>query len=88
MNQALAKRFKVVEVSDNSNSFGLKGHILMAPDGETWEAGKTTQFAHRVGEIVTLAKSGDGDFNWAYKGFEIPSLIGKAPNELVSKFWP
>lgn len=53
------KEFTVVAVSSNTNSFGLKSILLLAPDGEGWEILKSpyNDGPLRKGDVVT--RTGD-----------------------------
>ena len=82
-----SKEFKVASVSDNANSFGLRGHVLVAEDGEAWEVGITGQFAKKHGETVRLNLDHDGTPDWAWFGAEIPRKLPDAPRNVVNEVW-
>ena len=46
------KTFAVAARSTNTNSFGLRGFIFVADDGEAWEAASGFK-DHQVGDRVT-----------------------------------
>lgn len=51
------KSFVVVRRSSNTNSFGLRNHVLIARDGEAWELLRSVGPWHPdwpVGEVVTV----------------------------------
>lgn len=83
------KVFKVFTVSSNTNSFGLYGHILVAKDGETWQAGASMYNKKTKGDLVQLyyTKAGGSEFNWALAQFEIPEKLPNCPNELIEEIW-
>jgi hypothetical protein len=81
------KNFRVVSVSDNANSFGLHGHILIAEDGEAWEAGAGTFHGHKKGDTLRLSADRDGEYDWAHHGFEIPRRLPDAPRNVVNEVW-
>ena len=85
------KRFKVVSVSSNTNSFGLSGIVLVAEDGEAFEAAHNQHVAPLAkGGLVTLSirqpgATGTDRYGWA--GFEIPRRLPAAPAEVVREAW-
>ena len=84
------KDFKVVTVSTNTNSFGLYGHILMAEDGESWEAGANELNKRNQGDIVTIfyeGPEGNQSPNFARANFEIPEQKPTAPKNVISEVW-
>lgn len=81
------KSFKVASVSDNANGFGLRGHVLVAEDGEAWEVGITGQFARKQGETVRLNLDREGQPDWAFFGAEIPRKLPNAPRNVVNEIW-
>jgi hypothetical protein len=83
----LAKLFKVASVSSNANSFGLRGMILMAQDGEAWEVGANALNVKQKGAIVAVEIVNDQPA-WATLGYEIPRELGKAPAKVVREVWP
>jgi hypothetical protein len=89
--QPTSKRFRLVTISSNTNSFGLHNHIFVAPDGEAWQAaayrgpgGKTIT----VGDILTVPCE-NGEPNFAKIGYEIaePAPQGRAPIGVVRELW-
>ena len=78
--------FKAASVSDNTNSFGLRGVILMARDGEAFEVGITSQFAPKKGDLVRVPYD-EGGYVWGYVHVEIPRCLGKAPKGVVAEVW-
>lgn len=79
------KQFKVASVSENTNSFGLYGMILMALDGETWEVGVNYLNKKTKGEMVFVPMGATGLLTFATLGFEIPHSLGKAPPNVVAE---
>jgi hypothetical protein len=86
------KRFKVVSVSSNQNSFGLAGVILLALDGEAWEVGanhldKPVKGAE-IWASLTVNEAGERlGITWAGKSFEIPRQLPKAPQAVILEAW-
>lgn len=81
-----AKDFKVVAVSKNTNSFGLHGVVMIAEDGEGWEAAHGPLELPEQGDILQVSMD-DGGLNWAAVGFEIPRRLPQAPKDVVSQVW-
>jgi|TARA_Y100000034_G_scaffold135146_1_gene205884 hypothetical protein len=77
----MSKEFKVAAVSDNTNSFGLYGMVLVAKDGESWKAGANSINVPKKGDVVTL------DESWAKLGFEIPEQMNYAPPHVIKLIW-
>jgi hypothetical protein len=82
----VVKVFKVVSVSGNRNSFGLKGMILIAPDGETWEVAASEINCKTQGECVRVPVVGRIR-TFAALGFEIPKRLPDAPADVVAAVW-
>jgi hypothetical protein len=91
------KNFTVASVSSNENSFGLTGVILVAPDGEAFEAATYAMgdFAIRKGESVALPVSnpdarGLDRYSWvsaAGRTFEIPRQLDAAPADVLMELF-
>jgi len=75
----MSKKFKVVTVSENTNSFGLYGMVLMAKDGEAWQVGANSINVKKKGDVITLENS------WAEHGFEIPEKLDNAPESVIQE---
>ncbi len=77
------KTFAVAARSTNTNSFGLRGFIFVADDGEAWEAASGFK-DHRVGDRVTVpVVNGEADF----VGYECQRPFLKAPPDAVQAIW-
>ena len=86
---AQTKQFKVAAVSDNTNSFGLYGVVLVARDGQAFEVGKSMYGATPLwplGHVLTLEVH-KGNFNFAARGIEIPRQLPTAPPKLIKALW-
>jgi len=81
------KLFKVVTVSSNANSFGLQGVILMARDGEAYEAAHSAQGLPTKGETVAMPMDENGQIAWAAAGYEIPRKLPAPPSQVISEVW-
>lgn len=97
--QPVAKLFKVACVSKNQNSFGLTGIVLVAADGEAFEAASYTLgegFAVNRGDCFTLRvsnphASGTDCYSWVStsgRTFEIPRAMTKAPADVIAELFP
>jgi len=82
----MSKQFKVVAVSTNTNSFGLRGMVLMAKDGEAWQVGANDINIKKKGDIVTLEMD-SVDVIFANLGFEIPVKLLNAPESVINEVW-
>jgi hypothetical protein len=82
-----AKHFMVVTVSKNMNSFGLKGMILMARDGETWQVGVNHMRVKKPGDLLRVPYSRSSGPEWFVLGYEIPEKLPKAPGRVASEVW-
>jgi len=88
----MKKLFLVASVSSNCNSFGLRGMILMARDGETWQVGANSLNVKEKGDALAVPMTPakmftyDGDLaNWSGFGFEIPRRLPDAPSNVVEE---
>jgi hypothetical protein len=94
------KRFRLADISRNTNSFGLRGCILVAQDGEAWEVGSNDVNCPQRGKDywapVPLPENRGGRAQdevtaeaWAGRGWEIPRrLIPNAPQAVIDIAWP
>jgi hypothetical protein len=81
------KTFRVVAISSNTNSFGLKQVILMAPDGITFKACKYGPFIPSKGSDLSIDtkvdnETGQATYNFAAAGFEIHEKMPNAPQKV------
>lgn len=81
------KEFKVASVSSNYNAFGLKGIIVLARDGEAYEAAANDLNVKPKGAVVRVPVRG-GVASFVKLGWEIPrKLDAVAPPAVVSEVW-
>lgn len=89
MSQQVKQKAKVVSVSDNTNSFGLHGVIIMTKGGGTWELGIGSLYLPKKGDEITIRV-------WAQTGnlagvdgitYEIPRRLGNAPDKVIAEVW-
>jgi len=91
---AYQKEFKVIAVSTNTNSFGLHNVVMVARDGESWQAGANYLNVPKEGAIVTLTfrNTADGFGLRKYPDFpfscEIPERKEDANKLLLKEFFP
>jgi hypothetical protein len=80
------KRYKLVAISDNKNSFGLNSYIFVAQDGEAWRCLKAREYEFsrlQVGASVMLkAPSG-----FSSMGFECPESLPTADDKVRQELW-
>jgi hypothetical protein len=78
------KAFRVAAISTNTNSFGLRGHILMNRDGVTYQVGRSDYNGEdrwKVGQIIMA----EGQFR--FPGTEIPHRMETPPVGVIEKVW-
>ena len=83
--------YRVFRISENTNSFGLRGVWLMRRNGETWEVGISHLQMRRIkkGSILKVAQvhAQDRPPNWSEWG-EIPRRIKPdPPQEVIEEVW-
>ena len=86
------KRFKVAARSMGRNSFGLRGHVLVARDGEAWEVAFNDLNARGVlGDTIDVPvvdKYGPAQVkSWARVGGEIPRRLPRMGKNGVAELW-
>lgn len=82
------KDFKVVAVSSNRNSFGLKGVVLVARDGQAFEVGSNNLHLPQRGDVLVVPTKPGIGLDWGSLGFEIPrALDPPAPPDVVQQVW-
>lgn len=79
-------RFKVASVSENTNSFGLYGMILISDRGEAWQVGANNINVKKKGDICRVSVI-DGDPDFARLGFEIPGRLDDPPSGVMGEIW-
>jgi len=93
------KTFRVAAVSENTNSFGLTGVVLVARDGEAYEAATYTLgagFELATGTDITLPicnayATGLDRYSWHStngRGFEIPRALPLCPVPVLNELYP
>ena len=83
-----ADAYIVVTVSKNTNSFGLRGMIVVNRQGRTWTvAANALNVLNRGDQIVAPISGVDNDPNWEQFGFEIPHELPEMPSRAVEECW-
>jgi len=91
----LGVEFKVIAITSNTNSFGLRQCVLVAKNGLAYKACANSINMPKQGSVITIPyQGGSGDIgdapitlSFAHKGFEIPERIEDAPREVIDEFW-
>jgi len=92
MNQTsmLRKEFKVAILSTNTNSFGLRHAILIARDGEAFEAYPSAYGSNPVHQGQVVSVKCDEKYGQAIlstTGWEMCRATEDAPPEVVAEVW-
>jgi hypothetical protein len=80
------KHFMVVAASKNTNSFGLRGMVLMARNGEAWQVAANHMNVRKQGDLLRVPVRG-GDPDWAGLGYETPKKLPTAPANVAAEVW-
>lgn len=84
------KDFKVVAVSQNTNSFGLKQMIMVAKDGTAFRGCFNSLNIKNEGElitgVVTLNDMGM-ELNTSFTGGELVEKLLSPPLETINEIW-
>lgn len=88
--RTFTKEFKVIGVSSNTNSFGLRGVIIVAKDGEAWQGGVSYLYVPKKDDMVSLVyKEKSQGVLETYpqfpSGWEIPERLKDMPADLLKK---
>lgn len=84
------EKFRVVAVSDNTNSFGLKQVVLVAKSGTAFKACKYGPDCPKKGEDVVIPVTVHAFYeshNFAAAGYEIPEQLTDVSKELVNEIY-
>ena len=83
------KEFRVLEVSTNANSFGLKGHLMVAEDGTAYEVARSicAQPQWEKGFSV-CAQFKNGGWDFSRHGVELPRQLPNAPAQVIAQVFP
>lgn len=86
MPERIVVPYKVASVSDSANSFGLRGHILLAQNGHAVEIGLNSHNSKPKGSIINIPMD-NGKPAWHAIGAEIPKDLGMAPPPVIKEVW-
>ncbi len=81
------KEFKVICISSNHNSFGLKGFIAVARDGMVFEAAANYLNIPKAGQVVKVTVDNAGNVFTAAHEWEIPKQLPDCPPDILKKIW-
>ena len=78
----------VITVSKNTNSFGLRGMIVVNRQGRAWTvAANDLNVLNRGDQIVAPLRGANNDPSWERFGFEIPHELPAMPRRAVEESW-
>lgn len=83
----LNREFKVVIISQNTNSFGLYGCIIMDRNGQAWKVAANSLNLPAKNSIIHIREVFDEEtgeslgLQFAEKGFEIPHRLPNATSD-------
>lgn len=86
----LTKEFKVVAVSSNTNSFGLRQMIMVAKDGKAFKGCFSYLNVKEQGEMVnaTVILNEDAEeISTSFVGGELVEQLNDAPDEVINEVW-
>lgn len=83
------REFVVAALSDGTNSFGLRGHVVVDRQGRTYEMGRTDSCSLHLGERFAVEV---GPESWPRPqfermGFELVRQLPDMPPQLVERVW-
>jgi hypothetical protein len=79
-------KLKVVAVSTNRNSFGLRRMVMIGDNGQGWGASANDLNLHKEGEVIEVSADDIG-MELAKLNFELPTQLIDPPASLVQKIW-
>lgn len=79
------QKFVVVGISDNSNSFGLWGHVLVNEQGHAYQIGLNYLRKRHVNDVMQIPVADDMTPQWHLIGAEIPQRLPDMPKNLLAK---
>ena len=81
----------VVAVSQNTNSFGLRGMVIMSSDGEMWEVLASYLDVKPKGAVLSIPEDRDIPTQMVHLGFECPRRLNPdasaIPAAKVKRLW-
>lgn len=86
----MKKTFRVVAVSDNFNSFGLRQYVLIARDGQAFKVCRSDFNGNpkwTQGQDIEIMYSSSTTFNWAKHSCELPDELPPAPKKVLKEIF-
>jgi len=80
-------QLKVVAVSSNHNSFGLRNMILIGDNGQGWQAAANDLNVKPRNAILTVPDGQSIPTFLTLQSFEIPRQLADPPAELLAEVW-
>lgn len=77
--------FVVVAISDNTNSFGLWGHVVVNQQGHAYQIGLNYMRKRHINDVMRIPVSDDMTPQWHLIGAEIPQRLDDMPKEFLAK---
>jgi hypothetical protein len=83
------KEFVVMAQSTNTNSFGLREHVLVARDGEAHKICLSDFRGAPTGSVVVaeVVKFDTGQVRTDFHDAELPQRLAPAPADVVASAW-
>jgi len=90
------EEFCVAAISENTNSFGLRGMVLMSEIGTTYQVGANSLHLKEIGDKITIPcewNECDAEgipqvsHNFYTLGYEIPTRLPNAPQNVIKEVW-
>ena len=89
--ETMVLEFKVVAVSENTNSFGLKQMVMVGRKGEAYKGCFNYLNVKKQGEIIRGIVTLDNDTaeikHCEFTGGELVERIENAPEDVVKEIW-
>lgn len=86
--KTMIDQFRVVSVSENTNSFGLRQMILMSRSGVAYKVCSNHLNVKRMGQVIDVSVNRFGSYDWASLGFELPEkAVRQPPPEVLKEVW-
>ena len=90
--ETVLNKFRVIAVSENTNSFGLHQFIAVAKSGEAYKLHTGTIYKPKKGQDITIRQTilddGKITFNEVIgMGIEMPEALPNAPKEVLEEIF-
>jgi len=80
-------KLKVVALSSNRNSFGLRNMIMIGDNGQGWQAAANDLNLKPRNTVLTVPEGQSIPTFLTLQSFEIPSQLADPPAELLADVW-